>query len=126
MHKRLFIPGPVEVSEKVRQAMGTPMVGHRSPEYSELHGRVTPKLRKVLYTEGRVFLSTSSATGIMEGAVRNQVDLEHIGGWRLDRAIPIPAQPQFLGCLRAQPDHHFGYVVLRNRQRGIADKEGGA
>lgn len=73
MHKKLFIPGPVEVSPEVLQAMATPMVGHRMPEYAALHGRVKEKLKKLLFTEGRVFLSTSSAFGVMEGAVRNLV-----------------------------------------------------
>lgn len=73
MHKKLFIPGPVEVSPEVLQAMATPMVGHRMPEYAALHARVKCKLKKLLFTEGRVFLSTSSAFGVMEGAVRNLV-----------------------------------------------------
>jgi len=73
MHKKLFIPGPVEVSAEVLQAMATPMIGHRMPEYAALHARVKGKLKKLLFTEGRVFLSTSSAFGVMEGAVRNLV-----------------------------------------------------
>lgn len=73
MRKKLFIPGPVDVSPEVLQAMATPMVGHRMPEYAELHRRVKEKLKKLLFTDGRVFLSTSSAFGVMEGAVRNLV-----------------------------------------------------
>jgi len=72
-HKRLFIPGPVEVEPEILQAMGTPMIGHRSSEFKELYAEVQPKLQKVLYTENPVFLSTSSATGIMEGSIRNLV-----------------------------------------------------
>lgn len=70
---KLFIPGPVDVSEEILQAMASPMIGHRMPEYAALHKRVVEGLRKVLLTEGRVFLSTSSAFGVMEGAVRNLV-----------------------------------------------------
>jgi len=73
MAKKLFIPGPVDVSPEILDAMGTPMIGHRMPEYAELHRRVREGLRKVLLTSGRVFLSTSSAFGVMEGAVRNLV-----------------------------------------------------
>ncbi|MFC1903548.1 pyridoxal-phosphate-dependent aminotransferase family protein [Chloroflexota bacterium] len=72
-HKRLFIPGPVEVEPEILQAMGTPMIGHRSSEFKELYAEVQPKLQKLLYTENPVFLSTSSATGIMEGSIRNLV-----------------------------------------------------
>ncbi len=73
MHKKLFIPGPTEVSKVILDVMGTPMIGHRSKEFSELYDSVIPKLKKVLYTDNKVFLSTSSATGLMEGAIRNCV-----------------------------------------------------
>ncbi len=70
-HKKLFIPGPVEVSEDILQEMGHFMVGHRSKEYSELHGEVVPKLKKLLFTENEVYLGTHSSTGWMEAAIRN-------------------------------------------------------
>jgi aspartate aminotransferase-like enzyme len=73
MHKKLYIPGPVEVSLDVFEAMAAPMVGHRMKEYAELHGRVTRALKQLLNAPGPVFLSTSSAFGVMEGAVRNLV-----------------------------------------------------
>ncbi|AJE04410.1 pyridoxal-phosphate-dependent aminotransferase family protein [Geobacter pickeringii] len=73
MAKKLFIPGPVEVHPDILQAMATPMIGHRMPEYADLHGRVTAGLKRLLATESRVFLATSSAFGVMEGAVRNLV-----------------------------------------------------
>src|SRR5512137_2016941 len=73
MAKKLFIPGPVQVAPEILQAMATPMIGHRMKEYAVLHGAVKEKLQKLLFTEGKVFLSTSSAFGVMEGAVRNLV-----------------------------------------------------
>jgi aspartate aminotransferase-like enzyme len=73
MHKKLFIPGPVEISPEILNALVTPMIGHRMPEYATLHKGVTDKLKKLMFTEDRVFLSTSSAFGAMEGAVRNLV-----------------------------------------------------
>ncbi|MDY0291726.1 MAG: alanine--glyoxylate aminotransferase family protein [Desulfuromonadaceae bacterium] len=73
MKKKLFIPGPVEVSADVFAAMSSPMIGHRMPEYAKLHASVTSQLQRLLHTEEPVFLSTSSAFGIMEGAVRNLV-----------------------------------------------------
>ena len=73
MHKKLFIPGPVEIAPEILQAMATPMIGHRMPEYARLHGSVTTGLKKVMNTSNRVFLATSSAFGVMEGAVRNLV-----------------------------------------------------
>lgn len=73
MSKKLFIPGPVNVSPDVFAAMSQPMIGHRMKEYAELHGRVKQGLKRLMQTESRVFLSTSSAFGAMEGAVRNLV-----------------------------------------------------
>ena len=73
MHKKLFIPGPIEVSPEILEAMATPMIGHRMPEYACLHKGVTDKLKTLMSTTDRVFLSTSSAFGAMEGAVRNLV-----------------------------------------------------
>lgn len=73
MHKKLFIPGPVEIAPEILAAMATPMIGHRMPEYARLHKGVTDKLKKLMFTDSRVFLATSSAFGVMEGAVRNLV-----------------------------------------------------
>ena len=73
MHKKLFIPGPVPVHPDILAAMATPMIGHRMKEYAVLHGSVTSRLKKVMMTGDRVFLATSSAFGVMEGAVRNLV-----------------------------------------------------
>ncbi len=73
MHKKLFIPGPTEVREEILQAMATPMIGHRTTAYAELHQRCEEKVKKLLSTQARVFLFTSSSTGVMEGAVRNCV-----------------------------------------------------
>jgi aspartate aminotransferase-like enzyme len=73
MGKKLYIPGPVEVSLDVMEAMTASLVGHRMKEYAELHHRVTAGLKTLLNATGPVFLSTSSAFGVMEGAVRNLV-----------------------------------------------------
>lgn len=72
-HNKLYIPGPVEVNEKTWQAMTTPMIGHRSKDFQSLYGDAQPMLQKLLFTERLVFISTSSAWGVMEGAIRNLV-----------------------------------------------------
>jgi aspartate aminotransferase-like enzyme len=71
MHKKLFIPGPVEVSADVLEKMATPMIGHRSKNASELQHRISDKLQQVFYTKEEILLSTSSGSGLMEGAVRS-------------------------------------------------------
>ncbi|MBI6875723.1 pyridoxal-phosphate-dependent aminotransferase family protein [Clostridium aciditolerans] len=71
MHKKLFIPGPIEVKEDVLAKMAMPMIGHRSKEASELQRRISEKLRKVFYTKEEILLSTTSGSGLMEGAIRS-------------------------------------------------------
>lgn len=71
MHKKLFIPGPVEVSPDVLEKMATPMIGHRSKDASALQRGISDKLRKVFQTKEEILLSTTSGSGLMEGAIRS-------------------------------------------------------
>jgi aspartate aminotransferase-like enzyme len=71
MHKKLFIPGPIEVREDVLARMAEPMIGHRGKEASALQRRVSDKLKTVFFTREEILLSTSSGSGLMEGAVRS-------------------------------------------------------
>lgn len=71
MHKKLFIPGPVDVRADVLEKMATPMIGHRTKDASALQRRISDKLRTMLYTQEEILLSTSSGSGLMEGAVRS-------------------------------------------------------
>ena len=70
---KLFIPGPVEVSAKTFAAFSKPMMGHRSGDFKKLYGRIQPRLQELFMTKQPVLLSTSSAWGVMEGAIRNLV-----------------------------------------------------
>jgi len=71
MYKKLFIPGPTHVTEDVLQRMATPMIGHRTKEASALQRSISDKLRKLMYTQNEILLSTSSGSGLMEGTVRS-------------------------------------------------------
>ena len=70
---RLFIPGPVKVNDDVLQQLARPTLGHRGKEYAQLHGETVDMLKKLLFTNQHVFLSTSSASGIWEACFRNCV-----------------------------------------------------
>src|SRR5213082_3504689 len=72
-HDKLFTPGPVEVSAKTLAAFSRPMIGHRGEDFKNLYRDVYPKLQKLFGTRQSVFLSTSSAWGVMEAAIRNVV-----------------------------------------------------
>jgi aspartate aminotransferase-like enzyme len=70
-HKKLFIPGPVDVRPDVLAAMATPMIGHRSKDASALQRAVSEKLQQVFQTREQILLSTSSGSGLMEGSIRS-------------------------------------------------------
>ncbi len=68
---RFFLPGPTEVRPEVLRAMDRPMIGHRGAEIRELIGGMQERLSELFRTERPVYLSTSSATGMMEAAITN-------------------------------------------------------
>ena len=72
-HVKLHIPGPVEVSEKTFRAFCSPMIGHRGQGFKDLYAKMQPQLQQLLCTKQLVYMSTSSAWGVMEGALRNLV-----------------------------------------------------
>src|SRR5437899_12531419 len=72
-HVKLHIPGPFEVSEKTFQAFCSPMIGHRGQAFKDLYAKIQPQLQSLFYTRQLIYLSTSSAWGVMEGAIRNLV-----------------------------------------------------
>jgi aspartate aminotransferase-like enzyme len=72
-HDKLFTPGPVEVSPKTLEAFSRPMIGHRGEAFKNLYRDIHPKLQTLFATKQPVFLSTSSAWGVMEASIRNLV-----------------------------------------------------
>ncbi|PJF35922.1 MAG: aminotransferase [Candidatus Thermofonsia Clade 1 bacterium] len=72
-HVRLFIPGPTEVRREILEAQSHWMIGHRGADFETLFARVQGKLRQLFYTQSRVYVSTSSGTGLWEAASRNCV-----------------------------------------------------
>ncbi len=68
---RFFLPGPTEVEPATLAALTQPVIGHRSEEIQTLIGALQPGLRHLFGTERPVYISTSSATGMMEAAITN-------------------------------------------------------
>ena len=71
MSKKLFVPGPIDVSEDVLEQMATQVISHRGAEASELQEEITRKLQKLFFTKNNILLSTSSGSGLMEGSIRS-------------------------------------------------------
>ena len=71
MSKKLFIPGPIDVSEDVLVQMANQVISHRGSEASALQEAITEKLQDLFYTKNNILLSTSSGSGLMEGSSRS-------------------------------------------------------
>ena len=65
-----FLPGPTEVRPEVLAAMTQPMIPHRGKAFEALYARVNTGLQHAFRTRRPVYMSTSSASGLMEAAIR--------------------------------------------------------
>ncbi len=65
-----FLPGPTDVRPEVLAAQAGPMLPHRGAEFETLYASLQQGLKVVFRTARPVYVSTSSATGLMEAAVR--------------------------------------------------------
>ena len=73
--QHLFIPGPTNVPEPVRQAMNIPMEDMRAPDFPEFVNGLLSDLKKAYRMEqGRVFVFPSSGTGAWESAIQNTLN----------------------------------------------------
>lgn len=68
----LFIPGPTNIPEQVRQAMNLPMEDMRAASFPDLTLPLFEDIKRVFKNEtGRVFIYPSSGTGAWEAAMTN-------------------------------------------------------
>jgi aspartate aminotransferase-like enzyme len=104
MSYKLFIPGPIAVSEKTLRALAQPMIGHRSTDFVALYNSIQPDLQALMYTSDPVYISTSSAWGVMEGSLRNVV------------------QKKVLNCMNGAFSDKWNDVALRDAKQATALK----
>jgi len=70
--KFLFIPGPTNIPERVRQAMAIPMEDQRAPDLPAFTLPLFEDLKRVFKTRsGQIFLFPASGTGGWEAAIGN-------------------------------------------------------
>jgi aspartate aminotransferase-like enzyme len=67
---RFFLPGPTDIRAEILAAQAGPPLPHRGAAFEALFASLQPGLRHVFGTTRPVYVSTSSATGFMEAAVR--------------------------------------------------------
>jgi aspartate aminotransferase-like enzyme len=65
-----FLPGPTDVRPEIMAAMNQPMIPHRGSAFEQLFERLQRGLQPIFKTERPVYISSSSATGLMEAAIR--------------------------------------------------------
>jgi len=74
-YQHLFIPGPTNVPEPVRQSMNVPMEDMRAPDFGDFVSGLLTDLKKVYRLQnGRVFVFPSSGTGAWESAISNTLN----------------------------------------------------
>jgi alanine-glyoxylate transaminase/serine-glyoxylate transaminase/serine-pyruvate transaminase len=74
-YQHLFVPGPTNVPEPVRQAMNLPMEDMRAPDFGDFVSGLLSDMKKAYRLEnGRVFIFPSSGTGAWESAITNTLN----------------------------------------------------
>ena len=71
---RLFTPGPTPLMPEAQEALGRPILHHRTPEYSRQHTHVVDNLKRIFKTDNDLVVLAASGTGAMEAAVCNLLD----------------------------------------------------
>ncbi len=71
LKRYLLAPGPTSVPPEALLAMATPVVHHRTPEFSELFRQVGQGSRELFGTSSPVLILAATGSGAMEAAVTN-------------------------------------------------------
>ena len=140
----LLTPGPTPLPPQVQEALGRPIIHHRTAEYRTLFKRVQQGLQAVVATSQPVVVFTSSGTGAMEGAVCNLLSpgdraLVILGGKFAERwrdlcaaygaqVIPIPVAygeavdpEQVRQALKQHPDAKAVFSTLCETSTGVVN-----
>lgn len=72
MKKNIMLtPGPTPLPPEVLEAMGRPLIHHRTEEFGEMFVQVIEDMKWVYRTKSEVLMMTCSGSGAMESAVAN-------------------------------------------------------
>ncbi len=67
----LMTPGPVALSSEVLAAGARPLQHHRTRDFAPIYSDCVARLKQILKTSGKLYLTHSSGTGVMETAIAN-------------------------------------------------------
>ena len=91
---KLLIPGPVELSPDVLQAMARPPMGHRTSDFEEILEDCWRNLKNIFQTKNDALIITGSGTSAMDAAISSTMnegeEIVCIGGGKFgERFIEI-------------------------------------
>ena len=69
--QNLRTPGPTPIPGDIVEAMTSPMINHRGPEFDNLIKKATGQLKQVFMTKNDLFILTASGTGALEASIVN-------------------------------------------------------
>jgi len=141
--KRIYSPGPVDVSPYTSLEMARPILHHRTKEFEAIVAEVVEGLKYVFQTKGDVLIFASSGTGAMEGAVCNILNpgdkavcvrggkfgerwsqlVAKFGGMPIDIDVPWgqAVDPAVIaGKLKADPSIRAVYIQASETSTGVA------
>jgi aspartate aminotransferase-like enzyme len=138
----LLTPGPTPLPPEVREALGRPIIHHRTSQYRAIFRRTLAGVQTVMQTSQPVICLTSSGTGAMEAAVVNLLSpgdeaIVVLGGKFAERwqelcaaygirAVPVPVaygeavNPQEVAAaLKAHPQAKAVFATLCETSTGV-------
>jgi len=65
----LLTPGPTIVPPSLCEALGRPLIHHRTPQFQSFYQEAVKGLQEIYQTQNDIYLMASSGTGIMEASV---------------------------------------------------------
>ncbi len=112
----LLTPGPTPLPPSVREALGRPIIHHRTKEFGKLFGQVIADLAYVCRTKETVLVMAGSGTLAMESSVANLLS-------EGDKALVVSTGAfgdRFVSILKA---YGFSPIVVKEEWGHAADPE---
>lgn len=70
---RLMIPGPIDVTDEVLEALRAPVIPHYGDQWVELYTHIRQNLKRIAETDGDVFVMVGSGTAGIDAAIGSAV-----------------------------------------------------
>jgi aspartate aminotransferase-like enzyme len=72
--QKLMIPGPVSLSADVLLEIAQPLIGHRTPDFTEILMECLENMKEIFKTKNDVVLITGSGTAGMDAAIASTIE----------------------------------------------------